>query len=152
MRNKIDKTIERNMFFHKEDTPPDNCPQCGQSLVQEFGPYQVATRSRGRVSDMFVMSGEFGYLCPGCATAVIHTPNLADMLYGLPPKKGWKIGPEFTVLGLVNLDAIPPDQAHIPLDDLENYPLVLFHPVGAAEKSRSSRKPRVRKPKPIRRK
>ncbi|MEJ2749808.1 MAG: hypothetical protein P8183_18150 [Anaerolineae bacterium] len=152
MANQVDKTIERKMFFHEGAAPPDNCPQCGQRLVQEYGPYLVATRSGRRLTDQFVMSGKFGYLCPGCATAVIHVDDLAEMLYGVPLKPDWKAGPEFTVLGLIDLDAIPPDQAHVPLDDLDPYPLVPFRAAGVPQKSRPARPRRPRKPKPKRRK
>ncbi len=142
MSELIDKTIERTMFFHGEETKPENCPQCNQQLVQENGPYQVAIVNDLRIAEEFVLSGEFGYLCPGCATAVIHIPDLAEMLSNI-------IGEDevaFTVLGLINLDAIPPNQRHIPIDDLDPYPLVLFPP------HIPERKKRPRKPKPKRRK
>lgn len=150
MKQKIDKTIERKMFAHEAADAPSNCPQCGQPLVQEYGPYQVATRSGRRLTDEYVMSGDFGYLCPECATAVIHIPNLAERIHGIPMRSGWKTGEEFMVLGLIDLDAIPPEQAHIPLDDLDPYPFVPFHPAHPAKK-RPSRKKRPRKPKPKRR-
>lgn len=152
MSDKVDKNIERTVFFHQGAAPLDNCPQCGQYLVQEYGPYQVATRSGRQLTDEFVISGKFGYLCSQCATAVIHVPEMAKMLYGIPMKPGWKAGPEFTVLGLINLDVIPPDQAHIPIDDLDPYPLVPFHAANALGKDRSAHSQRPRKPKPKRRK
>jgi hypothetical protein len=152
MSRKIDKTIERKMFFHGEADPPDNCPQCGQPLVQDFGPYQVVTRSERKLTDQFMMSGEFGYLCPGCATAVIHAPELAERLYGGPMKPGWQAGPQFTVLGLVDLDAIPPEQAHVPINNLDPYPLVPFHAAAVPKQKRPSHSKRPRKPKPPRKK
>jgi hypothetical protein len=152
MSNKIDRSIERKLFYHQAEALPDTCPQCGQSLVPDSGPYQVATRSGRRLTDEFMMSGDFGYLCAGCATAVIHLPKLADMLYGVPMKPGWKAGPEFAVLGLVNLDAIPPDQATIPMNEWDPYPLVLFHAADDPKPKRPIRAKRPRKPKPKRRK
>ena len=153
MSDKVDKTIERKLYFHEADEPPDNCPQCGRRLVQENGPYQIATRSGRRLTDQFVISGDFGYLCASCATAVIHVPKVAEMLYDIPLKPGWKVGQAFTVLGLVNFDAIPPEQAHIPIDQLDPYPLVPFHAVQTLQKERPpSRRKRPRKPKPKRRK
>ena len=153
MSQQVDKALERKMFFHEGSAPPDNCPQCGQRLVQEHGPYQIATRSGRRLTDEFILSGDFGYLCAGCATAVIHTPKVAEMLYDMPLKPGWKVGPEFTVLGLINFDAIPPEQAHTPIDELDPYPLVRFHAAQFSQKEHpSSRRKRPRKPKPKRRK
>lgn len=134
MKQKIDKTIERKVFSHQADDPPDNCPQCSQRLVQDSGPYQVVTRSGRRVTDEYAATGDFGYLCPGCATAVIHTPTLARMLQGVAAKPGWETGEEFMVVGLVNLDAIAPDQADVPLDNLDPYPFVPFHPARPAKK------------------
>lgn len=152
MIQKIDKSLARKMFFHEMDTPPENCPQCGLPLVQDFGPYQVATRSGRRLTDEFMMSGDFGYLCAGCATAVIHVNKLASMLYDAPIKPDWKAGPEFTVLGLVDLDAIPPGQHSVPIDQLEPYPLVPFAAANAPSGNQPNRKIRPRKPKPKRRK
>ncbi len=152
MKQKIDKTIEREVFAHDADDPPDNCPQCSQPLVQDSGPYQVVTRSGRRVADEYAASGDFGYLCPGCATAVIHIPKLAAMLQGASMKSGWETGEEFMVVGLVNMDAIPPDQAHVPLDDLDPYPFVPFYSTRPAKKRGTLRKKRLRKPQKRRRK
>jgi hypothetical protein len=152
MSQNIDKSIERKMFFHEEDTPPENCPRCNQRLVQDFGPYQIATRSSRRLTDEFVMSGDFGFLCPECATAVIHTKDLAEMLANTPAKPGWKVGSEFTVVGLVDFDAIPPDQINVPIDQLDPYPLVPFEAANAPSENRPVHKKRPRKPKPKRRK
>jgi len=144
----IDKSIERTLYYRETTAPPRNCPQCGQALVQAYGPYQIATRQGQQLTDMLMISGDFGYLCAGCPTAVVHVPTLAEMLYDMPPKPGWRIGPEFAVIGLLNLDAIPDDQKHVPLDKLDDYPLVLFH-VATTPKKRPLRR---RKPKPKRRK
>ncbi len=152
MSNQVDKTIERVMYPHDAIEPPVICPRCGQSLVQEYGPYIVATRSGRRMTDKFILSGKFGYLCPGCETGVVHMPELTEMLYGSPSKPGWKKGPEFAVLGLINLDAVPPEKAHIPIPDLDPLLLVPFHSPRSIGKSRSqARKKRPRKPKPKRR-
>jgi hypothetical protein len=147
MSDKVDKSIERKMFYHQAEAPPDSCPQCGQALVKDFGPYQITTRSGRRLTDEFVMSGDFGYLCGGCATAVIHVPFLTTMLYGVPMKPGWKAGPEYAVLGLVNLDAVPPEQAHLPMNEWDPYPLVLFHLAEPSPPKSPTRRKRPRKPK-----
>ncbi|MCL4867491.1 MAG: hypothetical protein KJ063_00855 [Anaerolineae bacterium] len=136
----LDRTIERTLYAHELLTPPIQCPQCSHKLEQDYGPYQIITRQGSRLADSFVISGEFGYLCPGCATAVIHLPVLVQMLYGGAPKRGWQVGPTFAVLGLVNLDAVPPNKRHTPLDELD-LPLVRFHAAAAREtkKKRAAR-------------
>lgn len=152
MSELIDKTIERTMFFHGEDSKPENCPQCNQQLVQEnYGPYQIAIFNGRQIADEFVMSGKFGYLCPACATAVIHIPDLTEMLSHITGEDDVA----YTVLGLVNLDAVSPEQRHLPLDDLDPYPLVHFRPDMSEHTKRTytpkPRSPKPRKPKPKRR-
>jgi hypothetical protein len=42
-------------------------------------------------------------------------------------KSGWKVGSEFLVLGIVDLDAIPASKRHLPIGDPDNpLPLVRF--------------------------
>ncbi|HID51319.1 MAG TPA: hypothetical protein EYP41_04675 [Anaerolineae bacterium] len=128
MSEKIDKSIPRKMFDIETTEPPDVCPQCGAPLAQETGPYLVATRRGRRLTDEFVLSGSFGYLCPECPTAVIHLPELSDMLYGVPLKPGWEAGPEFAVIGLIDLDAVPPDKTDVPITNMIPQLLVPFEP------------------------
>jgi hypothetical protein len=148
MNDQVDRTIDRLLILHNAAEPPVNCPKCKAELVQEYGPFAVATRSGKRMTDTFFLGGDFGYLCPGCATAVIHAPKLVTMLYGGPPKSGWRVGAEFVVMGLINLDAIPPEKAYVPLDRLEPLPLVPFH---GSEKGKQVQ-PKKRPGKPKRRK
>jgi hypothetical protein len=47
-------------------------------------------------------------------------------------KSGWNIGPEFAVMGVIDLDAVPPEKAHLPLGDDDNpIPLVHFSKVSS---------------------
>jgi hypothetical protein len=147
MSMKIDKTIERMVIFRNEKKDLERCPRCNQPLVQYPGPYQVATFDGSRPADEFVMGGDFGYLCAGCATAVIHLPALAEMLHQAYQKPGWDVGGGCGVIGLINLDAIPPDQRHLPLDDLDPYPLVHFYADSSKVKKRGPQA-KPRKPKP----
>ena len=152
MSDKVDKSIERTSFYHMETDPPDNCPQCNQRLLQEYGPYLVATRSGPYLNDEFMISGGFGYLCAECATAVIHIPKLLEMLsFASEGELDWEAD-MIAKLGLVNLDAIPLDQIDIPFDELENFPLVPFHAGEIAKKKRALRRKRPKKPKRRRKK
>jgi hypothetical protein len=148
MSKKVDKSIERTMFHHRRSAAPITCPQCGAALEQDFGPYQIATRRGQQLADEFVMSGDYGYLCPDCPTVVIHTPVLTDMMGGLVDdtlaRPDWEVGTEYTVLGLVNVDAIPPDKQHVPIAELDPYPLVLFHHAQTPRKKRPSRSKKTR--------
>ncbi len=126
MNENIDKSITRKMFTHEAANPPAVCPQCGAQLVQDFGPYLVATRSDRRWMDEFVTNGPFGYLCPECPTAVIHFPELSNMFDGIPAQPDWEVGAELTVLGVLDLDAAPPGKENEPLELLLPYVLTLF--------------------------
>ena len=147
MSNNIDRTIERMAIFRSEEKDLENCPRCGQRLLQDSGPYQVATFDGQRPADEFAANGDFGYLCTGCETAVIYLPALAEMLHVVYQKPGWDVGQGCAVMGLIDLDAIPPDQEDIPLDELDPYPLVRFHS-DSSEVKRLARKSRPRKPRP----
>ncbi len=151
MSNDMDRTIERMVIFRYEGEDIENCPRCGQRLVLDPGPYQVATFDGRRPADEFAMNGDFGYLCAACATAVIHLPTLAEMLHEVYQKPGWNVGKGCAVIGLINLDAIPPDQRHLSVDDLDPYPLVRFY-ADSSEGKKQRRKSKPRKPKPRKRK
>jgi len=149
MNGEIDRTIERMVVFRYVEEDVERCPRCSQPLVQDRGPYQVATFDGLRPADEFAINGDFGYLCPGCATAVIHLPTLAKMLHQVYQKPGWDVGKGCAVVGLINLDAIPPDQQHLSLDELDPYPLVHFYADSSEDKKRRH-KSKQRKPKPRR--
>ena len=153
MNNDIDRTIERMVIFRSEKDAIENCPRCGQRLVQDSGPYQVATFDGRRPTDEFAANGDFGYLCTGCETAVIYLPALAEMLSAAHQKPGWDVGQGCAVIGLINLDAIPPEQKHLPLDEIDPYPLVHFYADDSeSNKPKRKSKPRKRRPrKPKRR-
>jgi hypothetical protein len=107
----------------------------------------VATFDGLRPADEFAANGDFGYLCVGCETAVIDLPALAEMLHVVYQKPGWDVGQGCTVIGLINLDAIPPDQKHLPLDEIDPYPLVRFH-ADSSESNKPVRKSKPRKRRP----
>jgi len=152
MNHNIDRTIERMVIFRYEEKDLENCPRCGQLLVQDSGPYQVATFDGQRPADEFAINGDFGYLCAGCETAVIYLPELAKMLSVVLQKKpGWDIGEGCAVIGLINIDAIPSDQRHLPLEDIDPYPLVHFY-ADDSENKKLRRKSKPRKPKRRKRK
>jgi hypothetical protein len=147
MNESVDITIERTLYYHDGQTPPESCPKCGRPLVQFRGPYSVATQRGAQPGDTFLMGGNFGYLCANCATAVVHTPALANMLgAAVDSRPDWDAGSHFMVLGLVDMDAVPPEQMDLPLDELDTIPLVPFHAPSKPAKKRQ-KKPRKSKRK-----
>src|SRR2546430_14340534 len=63
--------------------------------------------------------------CIRCPTVVIDPAQVKRRLEHQLPH--WDTGTDFAVLGLANLDAIPPEKADVPLGDEDNpIPLVRF--------------------------
>ncbi len=128
MNQQVDKSIHRQLVNWKTADPPDTCPQCGATLVQDPGPYLVETHSGFHLMDKFAANGTFGYLCPECPTAVIHLPDLVDMLntasFSFPST--WEVGTEYAVVGIFNLDAIPPEKEDASFEEIASDALVTF--------------------------
>ena len=89
-----------------------------------------------------MMGSDFGWLCPACPTVVINSGEVEKLLKA----GGWRfdVGDEYSVLGLVNLDAVPPAKQHLPLGDPRNpLPLVRFsnlQPAPAVAKPRKKKR------------
>ena len=132
MPKSFDITLERQAIYQDFHGQPGPCPRCGGPLAQRTQMYLVDTRQGKRLADSFMLGGDFGWFCAACPTVVINTRECGAMLsHGKP---GWKIGSEFAVLGLVNLDAVPQDKRHLLLGEDDNpIPLVAFKDVVEAE-------------------
>jgi hypothetical protein len=121
----IDLSIERQCIYRRFKESPGTCPQCGEMLHQRTQTYLVATRRGAQLTDTFVMGNDTGWFCPACPTVVVNAEQLEEMLAF--PKPDWDPGSEFAVLGIIDLDAIPPEQSHLPLDQIDALPLVPFN-------------------------
>ena len=109
--------IQREAVYKDFATTPGLCPKCGGVLEQTALPYMVATRTGSRLDDSFLISGDFGWFCESCPVVVLNQSELRKMM-GFS-KSGWAVGSEFTVLGVMNLDAIPEKQRHLPIGSPE---------------------------------
>jgi len=121
----LDLTSPRICYYRAFEDTPDPCPRCGATLVQQRASYLIATRSKGKDADSFISGSDAGWFCPQCPTVVINTDVIDKLLsHGL---RRWNIGREFVVLGLVDLDAVPPEKGHLPLGEDDNpIPLIPF--------------------------
>jgi len=106
--------IQREAVYKDFTRTPGTCPKCGGVLEQTSLPYMVATRTGTRLEDSFLISGDFGWFCQSCPVVVLNQSELRKMMGFSKP--GWEIGSEFTVLGIMNLDAIPEKKRHLPID------------------------------------
>ncbi len=139
----IDVSEPRECIYKSFGDAPGPCPRCGERLEQHMQTYLVATRRGKRITDSFITGTDFGWFCTNCPTVVINPEDVDEMLQH--PMSDWDVGEEFTVLGLIDLDAIPEDKQHLPLGDDDNpIPLVEFTRISDAEdvRRRSQRRKR----------
>ena len=109
--------IQREAIYKDFAATPGPCPKCGGVLEQASLPYMVATRTGKRLDDSFIISSDFGWFCKACPVVVLNQSGLHKMMNFSKP--GWKIGSEFTVLGIMDLDAIPENKRHLPISSPE---------------------------------
>lgn len=134
----IDPKIERKAIYESFKEKPGPCPKCGGVLEQSYHSYMVASRTGGRQADSFIVGGNFGWFCASCPTVVINKDELDKMLNSSMP--GWKIGKEFAVLGMLNLDAVPSNKSHLHFGAPGNpVPLVKFSSHGGSESGKWAR-------------
>ena len=116
---------------------PGPCPQCGGALEKNYQSYMVLTRTGGREADSFVIGGDFGWFCKSCPVVVLDKKELEKMMGFSKP--GWKIGAQFAVAGVIDLDAVPADKRYLPLGAPGNpVPLVKFSGHGGSESGKST--------------
>jgi len=129
----IDFSVQREMLMLPLSGKPGPCPRCGGALQQTYATYLIATRRGKQMTDSMMSGGDFGWFCLNCPTLVINENEVNNTL-GIAGGR-WDIGTDFTVLGIVNLGAIPESKKHIPLgDDGNPIPLVEFTNYRAAQR------------------
>ena len=147
---KLDITRPRECIYKPFTGDPGPCPRCGSALQKEYHTYLMSTRRGRQLTDSFITGTDFGWLCPSCPTIVINPEDVGELL-GVSASR-WDVGTEFVVLGIVDLDAVPPDKRSRPLGEEGNpVPLVRFSNFGgrpspkraaSAQKKRKSKRKR----------
>jgi hypothetical protein len=148
----LDIKQPRECIYKSFKDDPGPCPRCGSTLRKEYQSYLIATRRGRQSTDSFITGTDFGWLCPACPTLVINPEDVSERL-GVGASR-WDVGTEFVVLGIVDLDAVPPDKRSRPLGEDDNpVPLVRFSNLGgrpspkraaSAHKKHKSKKKRKR--------
>ena len=135
---KFDASIPRKMFWSTEVGGTDFCPQCHRRLENESHCYILLVRKPGDFQP-FIVGNDDGYFCRNCPVVVLdHEPFAKSAMAGYPGNKKF----EFTVSGIVDLEAVPEEKSDIPLGEDDNpIPLVKF--TNLAEKD-SGKKKRIR--------
>jgi len=95
--------------------------------------------------DALFVGNDMGWFCAGCPTVVINTEEM-DVAFA-HPRPDWDLGDELAVLGIVDLDAIPPGQEHLPLGEIDPLPLISFGVApGRKSPARSARSTKKKRP------
>lgn len=120
---KFNASLPRKMFWSKDVGGKDFCPECHDRLDRERHTYMLFTRE-GRDFNQFIVGNDNGYFCARCPVVVLDYEAFAESaMVGNPTKYSF----EFTVPGIVDLDAIPEDKKDIPLGEDDNpIPLMKF--------------------------
>lgn len=134
---KFDASVPRKMFWSTDVGGTDFCPQCHGRLENESHSYLLLVREAGDIQP-FIVGNDDGHFCARCPVVVLDYEAFAkSALAGNPSSYSF----EFTVPGIVDLDAIPEESADIPIGDDDNpVPLVKFtnlSDTGAAKRRRT---------------
>jgi hypothetical protein len=104
--------IQREAIYKELTDGPGPCPKCGGTLEQAHVPFMVLTRTSSQLDDSFLISLD-GWFCTSCPVVVFNQAKLRQMM--MVSKPDWKVGQEFLVAGVMNLDAIPENKRDIPI-------------------------------------
>ena len=146
--------VPRRMYWSTEVGGTRRCPECGAGLENELHTYLMAVREGGDVQP-YAVGASFGFFCVSCPVVVLDheaVGELAEWSSGRQVERGEVL---FTVLGLVDVDAVPEEQADVALGGDDNpIPLVKFSNLepervggGGRAKRRARRKGKRRKNK-----
>ena len=135
--DKFPASVPRKMYWSHKVGGCSSCPDCGTQLASEYHAYVLATRGRRDV-DLHVMGSSGGHFCEGCAVVVLDQEDLERFVSAAMEGPG-RI--DYTVLGIVDMDAVPADKRNLPFDDDSNpLPLVRFTNISGQEPAARSRR------------
>jgi len=133
---KFDASLPRKMFWSKDVGGKDFCPDCHGPLERERHTYMLFTRE-GHDFNPFIVRNDNGYFCARCPVIVLDYDAFAESaMAGNPASRSF----EFTVPGIVDLDAIPKDKKNVPLGEDDNpIPLMKFTNLSDSDDTRRKR-------------
>ncbi|VFN02250.1 MAG: hypothetical protein BECKG1743D_GA0114223_106823 [Candidatus Kentron sp. G] len=121
--NKFPASIPRTMYWSKEVGGTTRCPECGGSLTSESHTYLMAFEEGGETANSLV-GNSGGYFCEKCPTVVLDSKVFAESAV---LRTGTKDPQKLTILGIVDLSAVPEGNESMPLGaDGNPIPLVNF--------------------------
>ncbi len=133
---KFSASIPRKMFWSRDVGGKSHCPACRSKLESEFHTFMMAVRHAGEVHPFFV-GNDAGYFCLQCPTVVLHYEIFVQFARSALDSE---YQAQFTVLGLVDLEAIPQEKRSVPFGGDDNpIPLVKFTNIGKGQGTPRSR-------------
>lgn len=142
---KFDPAIPRQMFWSDSVRDRTLCPKCHSKLENESHVYLMAVRD-GHDIQPLIVGNDGGYFCPNCSTVVLDKETFRSsgiLGCGNHPRA------QFTVLGIVDLAAVPEEKRSRPLgEDGNPIPLVKFLTKPATGRNRQ-RKAKAKKKKKL---
>jgi len=141
---KFNPAIPRRMFWSDDVGGKSQCPRCSSMLENEHQVFVLAIRESHDIHASIV-GNNGGYFCPKCPTIVLDSDTFEEFARLSFDREA---DAEYTVLGLVDLEAIPKDKRSLPIGGRDNpVPLVKFSnpsEMGSERKSRNQRKRKKR--------
>ena len=146
---KFDPSIPRQMFLSNYVGGKSNCPRCFSSLENEPQVFMMAVRDAHDIHP-FIIGNDAGYFCPQCPTVVLDFDTFAEFA---EVSLGRDTDAEFTVMGLIDMEAIPDDKRSLPLGVEGNpIPLVKFANIPARKSKQRKTTAHRKKKKRLKRK
>ncbi len=127
MNKKHKPSISRQMYWSTDVKNSKICAKCGSSLEQEYYSYVMLVRIKNEI-EQFAVGTDGGYFCPKCPVVVLDMDNFIKLASAALASTGCNTSSlDFTVAGIVDMDAVPEDKKDKPLGTEDNpIPLVPF--------------------------
>jgi len=133
--------MKLSAFMSDEIADKKHCPKCNAPLEKKGKDYAVAVKEDGE-TESFIMSCDGGAFCPTCPAVVLDSRVFSKMLSSVVQKSSAR----YSVVGMVDVDAIPEDKQDIPLGDDDN-PIPIIEFEYASTKKQRPRKAKSKKTK-----
>lgn len=145
---RFDPSVPRQMFWSNNVGGKSHCPRCFSILENEHHVYMMAIRDADGIYP-YIVGNDAGYFCPQCPSIVIDRDTFAEFAQFSISRENDAV---FTVLGLVDLEAVPKDKRSLPFDDDNPVPLVQFSNMSERKtKRRNAASQRKKKKKHVKR-
>jgi hypothetical protein len=120
---KFAASIPRRMYWSDDIGTKEICPECNAKLENESHTYLVVAKHKNDY-EPFMIGNDGGYFCSNCPVVVLDNQEFETMAsFGRQSSSSF----QYTVAGIVDLDAIPEEKADLPIGGDDNpIPLVEF--------------------------